>query len=99
MHRVATGEMISKGNPIFAFRSWRERHKRLDQWETSLATLNCLRHHFTGAQMASVYTGTAGYRAFCARRRAMKVPNTPSVDVVPGANWTPSRADRDGEEP
>lgn len=98
MHRTATGEMIGRGNPIFAFRSWRERNKRLDQWETSLATLNCLRHYLTDSPLASVYTSVADYRAFCARRRALKVPNTPAVDIVPGANWTPSRADRAEEE-
>lgn len=97
MHRTATGEMISKGSPIYAFRSWRERNKRLDQWDVSLATLNCLRHFVTDAPMASVYVAPAGYRAFCVRRRAMKIPNTPTIDVVPAANWAPSRTDR-GED-
>ena len=98
MHRTATGEMIGRGNPIFAFRSWRERNNRLDQWETALATLNCLRHYLTESPLASVYTSVAGYRAFCSKRRALKIANTPPVDIVPTANWTPSRADRNAAE-
>lgn len=98
MHRAATGEMLAKGNPIWAFRSWRERNKRLDQWDVALATLNCIRHFVNDAPLASVYTSVAGYRAFCGRRRALKVPNTPSVDIVPSGNWIPSRADRGEDE-
>jgi hypothetical protein len=97
MNRMATGEMIGRGNPVFAFRSWRERNRRLDPWDVAHAALNCLRHYLTDVPLASVYTSVAGYRAFCSKRRALKVPNTPDVDMVPTGSWTPIKSDR-GED-
>lgn len=97
LQRCATGEMIGRGNPVFAFRSWRERNKRLDAWDVAMAALNCLRHYMNDVPMSSVYIGASGYRAFCSRRRALKVPHTPDVDIVPTGTWTPSKAES-GEE-
>lgn len=99
--KVATGEMIEKGDPVYAFRSWLERNKRIGSWSMSMAALNCIRYYIHGAKMTNVYTGPAGYRAITGRRRALKVPNTPSPDVVPSIGWAPDArgklAEDDGE--
>jgi len=91
--KVATGEMIQRGDPAFALRSWLERNKRVGSWEVAMATFNCLRYFIHDARLANVYTGQVGYRAFCGRRRHFKVPNTPDVDLVPSYNWTVSRGE------
>lgn len=89
--KIASGEMIGRGHPAFAYRSWHLRNERMKGWEQALAALNCLRFHVNDVPLVNVTIGELGFRGFCARRRAMKVPNTPSVDVVPAANWVPWR--------
>jgi hypothetical protein len=34
------------------------------------------------SKLASVYTGESGYRWITTKRRAMKIPNTPTVEQV-----------------
>lgn len=90
--KVCTGEMISKGDPAFSFRAWQERNgnsKASSGWPLAMAALNCLRHHITESRLSSVYTGEMGYRAVVARRRALRTPNTPAPEIVPGVGWTP----------
>lgn len=94
--KAASGEMIARGHPAFAFRSWRERNRRLASWQQAMATLNCLRFHVTGSEMANVTLGEAGFRAFCTKRRLMKIPNTPGAEVVPAKEWIPWKS-REGE--
>lgn len=80
--KLITGEMISKGHPAYAYRAWRERQKHSTKIEICMAMLNCLRHFIVGNDLASVYTTDIGYRAITTRRRAMRIENTPSVDLV-----------------
>jgi len=95
--KVASGEMISKGHPAYAFRSWSERNRGARSWDIVLASLTCLRFHFTHMKLAYVSTGEMGLRAFCAKRRALKIPNTPGADIVPACGWTPSKGEDRGE--
>lgn len=81
--KVASGEMIGRGHPAYAYRNWRERNIAANTWENGLAVLNCLRHHLNDHDLSAVTVADSGYRAFCAKRRAMKIPNTPATDVVP----------------
>jgi hypothetical protein len=82
--KVVTGEMIQRGDPAFAYRHWRDANGRVNSWELSMATLNCVRHSIAGnTMMRSVYIGESGYRAITTKRRALKVPNTPGPMLVP----------------
>lgn len=94
--RVASGEMIGRGHPAWAFRRWRELNKRAESWDTTMAALNALRHYLNEAGVTALHTGVAGYRAFCSKRRALRIPHTPAVDIVPSGNWAPSRGEREG---
>lgn len=90
-HQVKTGEMIQTGDPAFSFRKWLESNKaRQRPWETAMATLSCIRYHVVGKKLRSVFTGEMAYRALTTKRRAMKLPNTPSNDLVQSVNWMPS---------
>ncbi len=89
--KICTGEMIKRGDPAFAFRSWKEKTLRATPWQMGLATLSCLRYHLSGSAMTHVYTADAALRAFATRRRAMRIPHTASVDLIPSGNWSPQR--------
>jgi hypothetical protein len=81
--KVTTGEMISRGDPAFSFRSWWDRQQKITTWDMSMAAFNCLRHHLIQRTMAQVYVTPTGYQAITTRRRAMKIPGTPSSEFVP----------------
>jgi hypothetical protein len=91
-YKVRTGEMLQKGDPAYAFRTWKDRNPGEGQWPATLAALNCIRYFVTATPIMSVYTGEAGYKGVTGRRRALGVPHTPSVELVPleGGSWKPS---------
>lgn len=99
--KMASGEMIARGDPVYALRSWSERNKRIGSWQMAMASLNCIRYFVQDVKISSVYVGESGYRAITGRRRALKVPHTPSPDVVPSVGWAPDARGRlresDGE--
>jgi len=79
-----SGEMIRRGDPAFALRTWRERGlPSRDTWAQAMACLNALRYQLDGKQVQAIYTTEYGYRKVTARRRALKVPHTPSAELVP----------------
>jgi hypothetical protein len=92
LQKTVSGEMIKRGDPAYAFRNWLSRNRPRGN-EVVLAAINCLRYHIQGKSISSVYTGDVGYRASTAKRRAMRVPNTPGTDLVVGVSWPIS--DRD----
>jgi hypothetical protein len=98
-YKVRTGEMLQKGDPAYAFRIWQERNAGHNQWDAVLAALNCVRYFVTATPLMSVYTGEAGYKGITGRRRALKIPHTPSVELVPldGGSWKPSTEHGRGE--
>jgi hypothetical protein len=98
MTQAASGEMIQRGDPAFALRSWLERNKRTDVWTRGMATCTCLRHALNKAQIANVFTGEWAYRSITARRRMLKIPNTPGPEIVPPGHWTPTSTSRGGAE-
>lgn len=99
-YKVQTGEMLQRGDPAFAWRSWKQRNPGANQWDNVLAALNCVRYFVTATPMASVYTGDTGYQAVTAKRRTVGAPNTPGPDLVPYgvAHWKPSSKEA-GEVP
>lgn len=90
IEKVLLGEMIKRGDPAFSFRLWRERNPRATTWEMAMATLNCLRHHLQDTKLKTVYTGTMGFQAATSKRRALKIPHTPTTAIVTGVSWTKS---------
>lgn len=100
-YKVRTGEMLQKGDPAYAFRLWKERNPGSNQWAATLAALNCVRYFVTATPLTSVFTGEAGYKGVTSRRRALGVPHTPSVELVPleGGSFKPSAEHGRGEMP
>ncbi len=94
-HKVSTGEMIKKGDPPFALRLWRERNYKEQPWAMAMATLSACRAYLIGKTTAMVFTTESGYRAVTTKRRAMKVPNTPGVSLVPSASMNMSGREDD----
>ena len=85
-NKVATGEMIQRGDAPYALRHWRESQASysVSSWKVAMATLACLRAWLDGDAIKMVYPeATFGFRALTAKRRAHKVPNTPPTSVVP----------------
>ena len=80
--QVLDGEMIQRGDPSFALRTWLK-GACLVQRRVALATCNALRHHLSGNPLASIFTGTSGYQAITSQRRKRHIPHTPSSSVVP----------------
>lgn len=90
--QVTTGEMLERGDPAFSLRGWRERNRRAQTAEFIFATSNCLRAAFDGVTLGSVYTGHTGFRWLCQRRRAERLPNSPTPQQVPApgdGEWFP----------
>ena len=82
--QVRDGELLTRGDPAFGLRNWLVSHRgRLGSaHEVTFATLNCIAHEMKKSKLASVYTGESGYRWITTKRRAMKIPNTPTVEQV-----------------
>ena len=93
LQKVLTGEMIARGDPAYAFRNWRERVTGASTMKMALATINCLRYYIQGKPVTNVYDTESGYRATVAKRRAMRIPNTPGTDIVTGLSWGNFRGD------
>lgn len=100
VRKVTTGEMIGRGDPAWALRSWFERNPRSGSWDKAMATFNCLRFHLNDMKITGVYTGIVGYRGITSKRRALKVAHTPGAETVPAGNWRPQKGKLDeGAEP
>lgn len=84
--KVTHGEMIGRGDPPYALRNWLERNKQGRAWQVCMAALGSLALYLAGESQANVYVAEAGYRAVTTRRRALKIQNTPSADLVPSVS-------------
>lgn len=83
VEQVHGGELIQRGDPAFALRSWLASNKNsLQPYETALATLNCITHQLCNKEMRAVYSGESGYRFITTKRRVAKIPNTPDASDV-----------------
>lgn len=93
--QVARGEMIKRGDPAYAFRSWQARPsgRRSHAENAGLAAANCLRYFLVGEQLASVFDGESGYRALTAQRRRHRLPHTPEAETVPGVALRPGHGE------
>jgi hypothetical protein len=86
--QVLSGEMIRRGDPAYALRSWFENNPGLSGWARAMASINAAWYAAHGTKLTSVYTGDSGFKAVTSRRRALKIPNTPSTDIVSPGNWS-----------
>lgn len=93
--QVATGEMIARGDPAFALRSWTERNTREHGWTKCMAALNCIRYAMFGMKLGNVYTGESGFRAITSQRRSHRAGFTPGTDLVPSLTGKPQLGDED----
>jgi hypothetical protein len=84
-----SGEMIQRGDPAFALRAWfgSTTGRSTRSFGRALATLNAIRHACAGSTLATIHVAPEGYNAATTRRRALDVPNTPGVSLVPSARW------------
>jgi hypothetical protein len=87
--QVTTGEMIARGDPAFAFRTWANGNSRAPVWQKCMAALNCVRYALYGMKMARVFTGESGYRAITSQRRLHRTGHTPGTDLVPSLSGKP----------
>jgi hypothetical protein len=91
--QVVRGESIKRGDPSYALRNWLQHNKgALQPWESAMATANCITHFLTNQTLSGVYSGQSGYRYITTKRRVLKIPNTPSNELVPTLT-KPSRKD------
>lgn len=94
--QVRDGELLERGNPAYALRRWLQGlggagKSRAGAASALLATCNAVRHELVGQKLTNITTGVTGYRAITAKRRAMRLPNTPSTDLVKsGSGFAPS---------
>lgn len=89
--QVNTGELLERGDPALHLRKWivQGRHSAR---ETILATLGTAKSVLQNKPHTAITTGRTGesrdgsysYVWFTQKRRALKVPGTPSVELVPG---------------
>jgi len=93
--QVATGEMIGRGDPAYAFRVWTERNTRAPVWQKAMAAMNCLRYAMFGMKLSSVFTGESGYRAITSQRRMHRAGFTPGTDLVPSLAGKPQPDDEE----
>lgn len=96
--QVRRGEHIGRGDPAWQLRWWKDRNKGVRTWDILMATLNCVRYFITDRKVNAVYITPAGYQAITGRRRHLKIPHTPAVDLVPSAGFTPSRSEEKEQE-
>lgn len=90
--QVRDGELIERGDPAFALRSWLERNTKASSYEHNFAACSALKALLQGETTANIHTGQTGYRWLTMRRRAERIPHTPPPAIVPApGDNTPSR--------
>ncbi len=92
--QIETGELLERGDPALHLRKWIALGRHTSR-ETIIATLGTARSVLQNkphtAITAGIRTGEGGrdgsfaFVWFTQRRRALKVPGTPSVQLVPGS--------------
>jgi hypothetical protein len=94
--KFSTGEMLQRGDPEFALRNWivSASGRAANNWDRALATLAAIRYAIHGGGLKAIYVTEEAYRGITTRRRAMKIPHTPSSLIVPSSNWRPSNLRR-----
>ncbi len=89
VEQVGSGELLVKGDPAHTIRRWIQRPDRRSPKENMLASANAVKHLLTGKQMINVMAGrgderegVSGYLWICQRRRALRLPGTPSAEIA-----------------
>lgn len=85
IQQVRTGELLSRGDPAYAYRNWYSRGLADAYVRTSAvrAALNCLMYELQGKKVVHVVSSAvAGYVWTTTRRRALKISHTPAVAEV-----------------
>lgn len=84
--QIKTGEMLDAGDPAQTLRQWKERQRTTPPpRRIAMATMNCIRALLAHEKIEKVTESEVGYRAITTKRRVMKLPFTPSAEMVPGA--------------
>lgn len=90
VHQVATGELIQRSDPAYALREWlKHAGKNQSSWPRAMAACNALRYHLAEEPLVKMHSAQSGYRAICAKRRALDIAHTPppdQVEAVSGGN-------------
>jgi hypothetical protein len=82
--QIATGELIQKADPAYAWRRWAERGGALGCTENVVfAACNVVAQAIKGETLEKVYTGPSGYRWIVTKRRVLRLPHTPAASAVP----------------
>lgn len=81
--QIKTGELLERKDPAYAIRGWFERNRRHAPHEAFFATCNAIRHVLDRSSLVNTYVGSTGYEALTGKRRARKIPYTPSTTIVP----------------
>jgi hypothetical protein len=91
--QVRDGELIERGDPAFALRTWLERNSRASGHDHIFATCSAMRALLQGETITAIHTGQTGYRWLTMRRRAERIPHTPAPAIVPApGDDAPARA-------
>lgn len=83
--QVAQGEMIKRGDPAHTFRRWLTQDNHRSTTQNLIASANALGYALRNETVERISggegeerAGLAGYLYLCQKRRALKIPNTPS---------------------
>ncbi len=88
--QIDSGELLVKGDPALTLRKWVAQGRHSPR-ETILATLAAAKSTLQGKPITAITAGLTGggrdgssnYSWFVFKRRALKLPGTPSVAIVP----------------
>lgn len=78
--QVKTGEMLVKGDPAYAFRSWYARKQMRRSYDTAMAALVAVSAELSGRRISFVRETDDGYRTITAKRKRLGIPRTPEID-------------------
>jgi hypothetical protein len=81
--QIISGEMLKRGDPAFAMRSWLASRGPGPATAGYLyAACSVARYCIEGKTITHVQPSPFGYRVITGRRRALKIPHTPTTDMV-----------------
>jgi hypothetical protein len=83
LQRVRDGAGLELGDPALSLRNWLAGNRKRDALEDAMATCGALQYFIQGKELHKIHAGPTAYRWLCARRRGVKVPNTPPPSVIP----------------
>ena len=80
--QVKTGEMLERGDPAYAVRTWLQNHKSSESRDHIYIGISAIRAAIEGSRTATVSPGPTAYRWSCGRRRALRIGATPGPEII-----------------